>query len=110
MRWHCDGYSDCADNSDERNCTILGCPDNKFMCPQGSSTGGPKCIERSKLCDGSDDCADQADEKVACCKLKLLPSAALAEVYSMANEWNGRTRFRLLTGPSPVLPLSCVSL
>ena len=70
-RWRCDGYSDCADNSDEKNCTV-GCLDNKFLCPAGSPTAGPKCIERRKLCDGVNDCADAADEKVVCCKPLVL--------------------------------------
>ena len=68
-RWQCDGYADCADSSDERNCTLIGCPDNKVLCPKGAKGGGPKCVERSKLCDGNSDCDDGADEKVECSKL-----------------------------------------
>jgi len=70
-RWRCDGYSDCADGSDERNCTLISCSDNRFLCPQGSVTGGPKCVDRSKLCDEVNDCADKADERVPCSTTNL---------------------------------------
>lgn len=66
--FHCDGYHDCADESDEANCTAIACPDNKFLCPRGGPNGTPKCIAKTQLCDGKRDCEDGSDEETACCK------------------------------------------
>ena len=49
----CDGTLDCADGTDEKNCT---CGENRFVCSASS------CISSSKYCDGIPDCADQSDE------------------------------------------------
>lgn len=68
--FHCDGYLDCSDGSDEVNCSRIACPDNKFMCPRGGVGGSPKCIAKSQLCDGKRDCEDGADEESACCKFE----------------------------------------
>lgn len=66
--FYCDGYHDCADESDEANCTAIACPDNKFLCPRGGANGTPKCILKTQLCDGNRDCEDGSDEETACCK------------------------------------------
>lgn len=71
--YHCDGYKDCADGSDEANCTAIACPDNKYLCPKGGAGGTHKCIARSQLCDGKKDCEDNADEEAACCEDYSIP-------------------------------------
>lgn len=68
LNFHCDGYHDCSDESDEANCTAIACPDNKFLCPRGGPGGVPKCIAKTQLCDGKRDCEDGTDEEMACCK------------------------------------------
>ena len=73
-RWRCDGYKDCTDGTDEKNCTSFACY-NKFNCPNS-----PTCIEKSKLCAGHVDCDDGADERDACCEKAKKP--VLMKQYS----------------------------
>ncbi|KAG9348380.1 hypothetical protein JZ751_002115 [Albula glossodonta] len=85
----CDGWNDCGDNSDERNCKcektqitcrntlckprfwecdgVNDCGDNtdeeNCGCGKGELTcRNGKCVSEKKKCDGQDDCGDNTDE------------------------------------------------
>lgn len=81
--FYCDGYHDCADESDEANCTAIACPDNKFLCPKGGPDGAAKCILKSQLCDGTRDCEDGSDEETACCKYPKKIIVILSSLHFM---------------------------
>uniref|UniRef100_A0A2C9LNM5 VWFA domain-containing protein n=1 Tax=Biomphalaria glabrata TaxID=6526 RepID=A0A2C9LNM5_BIOGL len=55
----CDGYSDCRDNSDERNC--INCTASGWRCNDGS------CIQTGGRCDAFTDCSDASDEVNCSC-------------------------------------------
>ncbi|RWS04725.1 atrial natriuretic peptide-converting enzyme-like protein, partial [Dinothrombium tinctorium] len=59
--WVCDGYIDCKDSSDEKNCN--NCTANQFYC------GKDVCIQQNDICDGIKDCPDGRDEK-QCLRLR----------------------------------------
>ena len=55
-RFLCDGWQDCQDGADEKNC-VDTCGSNEFRCP-GSNT----CLHESVKCNGDFDCPDGGDE------------------------------------------------
>ncbi|KAG5837597.1 hypothetical protein ANANG_G00241010 [Anguilla anguilla] len=54
----CDGWNDCGDNSDERNCK---CTDSQIRCKN------TLCKPRFWQCDGVNDCGDNTDEQGCGC-------------------------------------------
>ncbi|KAM6314430.1 low-density lipoprotein receptor-related protein 6 isoform 6-T6 [Podargus strigoides] len=55
VAWRCDGFTECEDHSDEKNCPV--CSDTQFQCESG------QCIEGALRCNGEANCQDNSDEK-----------------------------------------------
>ncbi|XP_061438480.1 low-density lipoprotein receptor-related protein 6 isoform X3 [Rhineura floridana] len=55
VAWRCDGFTECEDASDERNCPM--CSESQFQCESG------QCIDSTLLCNGEANCQDSSDEK-----------------------------------------------
>ncbi|XP_065254712.1 low-density lipoprotein receptor-related protein 6 isoform X5 [Emys orbicularis] len=55
VAWRCDGFTECEDHSDEKNCPV--CSDSQFQCESG------QCIDSTLRCNGEANCQDNSDEK-----------------------------------------------
>lgn len=52
--WRCDGFPECDDNSDEKDCPV--CSESEFQCDSR------QCIDLSLRCNGEINCQDRSDE------------------------------------------------
>lgn len=64
-QWKCDGDTDCADGSDEANCSDT--------CTSGFKCDHGLCINEDWRCDGQNDCEDGTDENVTMCATLACP-------------------------------------
>jgi very low-density lipoprotein receptor len=74
LKWQCDGFGDCADKSDEANCsqnnqiTTTFKPKVQVDCEDEFRCNSGECIPFSKVCNKKKHCKDGSDEGGLCGK------------------------------------------
>ncbi|KAL0119332.1 hypothetical protein PUN28_009716 [Cardiocondyla obscurior] len=68
----CDGFADCWDYSDERNCDW--CEKDQFVCGNSKS-----CVDVEKVCDGFTDCPGGEDENKCIALIEVKPEGKIAK-------------------------------
>ncbi|XP_050731521.1 atrial natriuretic peptide-converting enzyme-like isoform X2 [Eriocheir sinensis] len=89
----CDGVIDCADMSDEEQCS--NCGSKAFRC--GS---GPACVTQERRCDGIEDCPNGSDER-GCLSLTPTPTDPDALKEQQWTKYNREGLLRYTEGGVP---------
>ncbi len=74
----CDGFAQCTDASDEKECANRTCQTNWRKCRDNH-----QCIPDEAVCDGDNNCLDRSDENGQFC----IDYNCQANSYKCANEW-----------------------
>uniref|UniRef100_A0A8C5V8Y9 Corin, serine peptidase n=1 Tax=Microcebus murinus TaxID=30608 RepID=A0A8C5V8Y9_MICMU len=76
----CDGFPDCPDDMDEKNCSF--CQDDELECVDHG------CVSRDRWCDGAPDCGDSSDEWDCVTLSKTSNSSSFLTVHRAATEYH----------------------
>ncbi|XP_053073371.1 atrial natriuretic peptide-converting enzyme isoform X4 [Acinonyx jubatus] len=74
----CDGFPDCPDAMDEKNCSF--CQDDELEC------ANHECVSRERWCDGEADCLDSSDEWDCVTLSKNVSSSSFLTAHRSAKE------------------------
>lgn len=89
----CDGVVDCADMSDEDQCS--NCVSKAFRCG-----AGPACVSQERRCDGIEDCPNGSDER-GCLSLTPTPTDPEALKEQQWTKYNREGLLRYTEGGLP---------